>query len=341
MLLTRDGTKLPARSLRRVPGSYDANRGASDHPPVVLRPQVSRQARHDRDRDPERTRRCRAHRSRSVHVPRLRSNCRCKARASRGGTSRRYCSRTSISIMPGRRAPFSPGIRTSRCSSTNGRPAPGESEQARGKRLALFRAGQHAALLGEIAPVPRERLRVLAGGERVEAGGRTFDVLYTPGHAHHHVSYFDASSGIAFVGDTAGMRVKGGTVVPPTPPPDFDVELWMRSIERIAALRPQTMFLTHFGPADDVQPHLQTLGELRWMVSIVEDSLRGDATDAERSRAFGERLRRELFRAGRFRADAGVRGHGRVGHAVVRHRHVSQKEIGCRHVNQAVRVACG
>ena len=151
---------------------------------------------------------------------------------------------------------------------------------------------------GEIAPVPRQRLRVLTGGERVEAGGRTFDVLYTPGHAHHHVSYFDPSSGIAFVGDTAGMRVKGGAVVPPTPPPDFDVELWMRSIERIAALRPQTVFLTHFGPADDVQPHLQTLAEaLRWMVSIVEDALRGDATDAERSQAFGERLRRELFRA--------------------------------------------
>jgi glyoxylase-like metal-dependent hydrolase (beta-lactamase superfamily II) len=151
---------------------------------------------------------------------------------------------------------------------------------------------------GEVVPVPRDRLRVLAGGETVDAGGRPFEVVYTPGHAHHHVSYFDPSSGIAFVGDVAGMCVKGGPVVPPTPPPDFDVELWMRSIEQIGALRPQTVLLTHFGPVETVQPHLQTLAEnLRWMVSLVQDSLAIEAADAERSQAFGERLRRELFRA--------------------------------------------
>lgn len=151
---------------------------------------------------------------------------------------------------------------------------------------------------GEIAPVPRDRLRLLAGGERVHAGGRTFEVLYTPGHAYHHVTYFDPSTGIAFVGDTAAMRIKGGAVVPPTPPPDFDIDLWTNSIERIAALRPHMTFLTHFGPVEDVQSHLQTAAEnLRWMVSRVQESLGVDATDAERSQAFGERLRRELLRA--------------------------------------------
>ena len=150
---------------------------------------------------------------------------------------------------------------------------------------------------GEIAPIPQDRLRLLSGGERVDAGGRTFDVLYTPGHAYHHVSYFDPSSGIAFVGDTAAMRINGGAVVPPTPPPDFDLELWIDSIERIAALRPQTAFLTHFGPAEDVQPHFtMALENLRWMVGRVQASFGVDATDEERSQAFGEQLRQELLR---------------------------------------------
>lgn len=75
-------------------------------------------------------------------------------------------------------------------------------------------------LWGEFAPVPASSLTVLAGGERIEAGGRAFDVAYTPGHASHHVSYFDRASGVAFVGDTAGVCVDGGYVLPPTPPPD-------------------------------------------------------------------------------------------------------------------------
>ena len=61
-------------------------------------------------------------------------------------------------------------------------------------------------LWGEFLPVPEGRIRVLAGGERLNVGGRELQVAYTPGHASHHVSYFDPSSRVAFVGDTAGIR---------------------------------------------------------------------------------------------------------------------------------------
>jgi glyoxylase-like metal-dependent hydrolase (beta-lactamase superfamily II) len=152
---------------------------------------------------------------------------------------------------------------------------------------------------GEIAPVPPERLAVLQGGERIDVAGRTFDVLYTPGHASHHVTYFDPSSGLAFVGDTAGIRVNGGHVLPPTPPPDIDVALWSDSVDRISALRPETIFITHFGPHQNVEPHLQTvIANLRSMTDMVRQSLETDGTDEQRSRDFGERLRREIESAG-------------------------------------------
>lgn len=115
-------------------------------------------------------------------------------------------------------------------------------------------------LWGDFLPVPADRVRVLKGGERIAAGGRDLDVAYTPGHASHHVSYFDASSRVAFVGDTAGIRRGAGTyVMPPTPPPDIDLDAWRQSGERILSWDPDTLFLTHFGPFHGARLHFQEL----------------------------------------------------------------------------------
>ncbi len=152
-------------------------------------------------------------------------------------------------------------------------------------------------LWGAFEPVPARNLVILRGGEQVEAGGRRFEVAHTPGHASHHVSYFDPSSGVAFVGDTAGVRIDGGYLVAPTPPPDIDVELWTQSVARIEAWSPQTLFLTHFGPVQDVRPHLQTLLEnLRTAAGFVKRLLEQPGTDDGRRARFAEQLERELRR---------------------------------------------
>ena len=115
-------------------------------------------------------------------------------------------------------------------------------------------------LWGDFLPVPQERLRVLGGGERIEVAGRTLEVAYTPGHASHHVSYFEPSSRIAFVGDTAGIRRGSGQyVMPASPPPDVDLELWRTSEARILGWDPDTLFLTHFGPFNGARMHFQEL----------------------------------------------------------------------------------
>jgi glyoxylase-like metal-dependent hydrolase (beta-lactamase superfamily II) len=115
-------------------------------------------------------------------------------------------------------------------------------------------------LWGEFLPVPSDRLHVLKGGETISAGGRSLAVAYTPGHASHHVSYFEPSTRIAFVGDTAGIRRGVGRyVMPASPPPDVDLELWRQSEERILAWDPDTLFLTHFGPFHGARQHFQEL----------------------------------------------------------------------------------
>ena len=120
-------------------------------------------------------------------------------------------------------------------------------------------------LWGGMVPVPQENLRVLTGGERLAVDGAEFEVAYTPGHASHHVSYLH--EGTAFVGDTGGVRITDDSLtVPPTPPPDIDLEAWHRSVELIRGWSPERLAYTHFGSAEDVEAQLTDLeGRLdRW-----------------------------------------------------------------------------
>jgi glyoxylase-like metal-dependent hydrolase (beta-lactamase superfamily II) len=154
-------------------------------------------------------------------------------------------------------------------------------------------------LWGEILPVPASAIRTLNDGDRITAGGRNLEVAYTPGHASHHVSYFDRSSGIAFVGDTAGIR-RGEVkyIMPPTPPPDIDLEAWRVSIDRILTWNPDTLFLTHFGPFNGVRPHVQELFDrINEWSSIVRRLLADPALDdARREQLFVDEVLRELQR---------------------------------------------
>jgi len=151
-------------------------------------------------------------------------------------------------------------------------------------------------LWGEIAPVPAGALTTLNGGERLEVGGRTLDVAYTPGHASHHVSYLSADSGVAFVGDTAGVRVvPNGFVLPPTPPPDIDLEAWAKSLTTLEGWRAETLLITHFGPASPTPHHLIAMRDHLGLVGrLSKESLAVEGEDASKEAWFVDRVRREL-----------------------------------------------
>ncbi|HEX8065125.1 MAG TPA: MBL fold metallo-hydrolase [Thermoleophilaceae bacterium] len=113
-------------------------------------------------------------------------------------------------------------------------------------------------LWGEVAPVPEENVVALSGGETVEG----FRVAYTPGHASHHVSYLHEATGDAYVGDVGGVRVPPSDLtIAPTPPPDIDVELWLRSIDLVESWSPAALCLTHFGAVDDASAGLDRARE--------------------------------------------------------------------------------
>jgi glyoxylase-like metal-dependent hydrolase (beta-lactamase superfamily II) len=146
---------------------------------------------------------------------------------------------------------------------------------------------------------------VLKGGERLSVAGRDFEVAYTPGHASHHVSYFNPESGVAFVGDTAGICVRpGGYILPPTPPPDIDIEAWHASLARIGAWRPDTVFVTHFGPFSPAAAHLSELDHrLDEVAALARRILEKESTDSDHEAQFIEEIVKDLRRT-TDRADA-------------------------------------
>jgi len=154
-------------------------------------------------------------------------------------------------------------------------------------------------LWGEVKPVPAARLRIVEGGETLAIVGRELKVEYTPGHASHHVSYLDVATRVAFVGDTAGIRRGSGAyVMPPTPPPDIDLEAWRASEQKILAWDPDTLFLTHFGPHHGARQHFQAMFENIDSWSRIVRRLLADASasDDDRQKSFTEEVFADLRR---------------------------------------------
>jgi glyoxylase-like metal-dependent hydrolase (beta-lactamase superfamily II) len=117
---------------------------------------------------------------------------------------------------------------------------------------------QMERLWGEVVPVPEDKVRPLSGGEKV-LGMR---VAYTPGHASHHVCYLHEETGTALTGDVAAMLIPGtDLIVPPTPPPEIDVDAWEDSIGIVEGWRPERLGLTHFGPIEAPEAHLAAARE--------------------------------------------------------------------------------
>jgi glyoxylase-like metal-dependent hydrolase (beta-lactamase superfamily II) len=143
-------------------------------------------------------------------------------------------------------------------------------------------------LFGETLPVPAENLDIVYGGESLALGHQKLEVLYTPGHASHHVSFIAPQEGVAFVGDTAGIRMLNGPfIMPATPPPDIDLALWDESFQAIKDRRPARLFVTHFGFAENPEEHLAAFRDrLHHWASITERALQTAPDEASALKIF-------------------------------------------------------
>src|SRR5206468_2088491 len=111
----------------------------------------------------------------------------------------------------------------------------------------------HLVRAGPVEPVPADRLRSVSEGDRIALDGRELEVVYTPGHASHHVALVDSATGAVFAGDALGIHLPDVRVLrPATPPPDIDVELAVDSIQRIRSRTRSVLMFSHFGPVEEI-----------------------------------------------------------------------------------------
>jgi len=120
---------------------------------------------------------------------------------------------------------------------------------------------QMDTLWGAVLPVPADQVTPLSDGDEIAINGLVFTALDTPGHASHHHVY--RVEDVAFTGDAAGIQIPGVYYVDlPAPPPEFNVELWQATIERLLGLNVNAIFPTHFGRVDNWKQHLRDLSSL-------------------------------------------------------------------------------
>jgi glyoxylase-like metal-dependent hydrolase (beta-lactamase superfamily II) len=131
-------------------------------------------------------------------------------------------------------------------------------------------------MFGPVQPVASQRLRAVVDGDHISLGDRKLSVVYTPGHAGHHVALVDDRARAVFVGDALGVFLpEVGVLRPATPPPEFDLELAVESVERIRSTSPSMILFSHFGPAPTVQELCDlAIDRLRRWADIVRDALR-------------------------------------------------------------------
>jgi glyoxylase-like metal-dependent hydrolase (beta-lactamase superfamily II) len=127
-----------------------------------------------------------------------------------------------------------------------------------------------------VESVPSTKIEALRDDDVIDMGDRSLGVLDTPGHASHHVALVDSRTGAIFTGDALGIHVPDLPVLrPATPPPDFDLERYVASIERIRSAARSVLLFAHFGPLDDVDATCElAIRRVRDWAGVVEDALR-------------------------------------------------------------------
>jgi glyoxylase-like metal-dependent hydrolase (beta-lactamase superfamily II) len=122
------------------------------------------------------------------------------------------------------------------------------------------------SLWGGFLSSPAERVTAVEDGQVIHAAGLTFTAIDTPGHAFHHHTY--RLGDIAFTGDAAGIHIPGVFFVDlPAPPPEFQLEIWQATIDRLLAQDFSAIYPTHFGRLEDWRGQLEVLAGLMQVAS--------------------------------------------------------------------------
>lgn len=132
--------------------------------------------------------------------------------------------------------------------------------------------GEIAESYGQIIPIPETAFE--SSGQLQTRGGQ-IDVIETPGHAVHHLSF--QFQDCLFAGEAAGFfyQLEQGLYTRPATPPRFKPDIFLASIDRILQLDASMVCFGHHGFRTDVQTALKNAkAQLLLWIDIVRDKIK-------------------------------------------------------------------
>ncbi len=115
-------------------------------------------------------------------------------------------------------------------------------------------------VFGPILPVPESQVVVVKGGETINLGKRELEVIYSPGHAPHHICFLQRHDRALFCGEALGLPWgDDGKVVPTAIPPGFDLELTLETYDKLETLSPSVLIYSHDGASRDIEKRIQAI----------------------------------------------------------------------------------
>lgn len=131
-------------------------------------------------------------------------------------------------------------------------------------------SGQVALAYGRPEPVGPEKLMAAEEGQQIDLGGIRLEIIFTPGHAAHHLSYIDRENGNLFAGEAAGVYFPDSGVIRPASPPPFDLAQTLNSLDKMIATQPRHIYYSHYGFA---RPGLAKLEKFRRQLLLWQDTV--------------------------------------------------------------------
>ena len=165
--------------------------------------------------------------------------------------------------------------------------------------IAVYGEEKFRELYGELKPIDASRVIEAPDNFELMLGQRRLRFLDTPGHARHHFCVYDEASQGIFAGDTFGLSYPnlitkaGPFIFPTTTPIQFDPPALLQSIDRLMALQPKLIYLTHFG---SIEPTDAVVNQLKKRIHhFTQIALAEMHNDGERLQNIERRLREYLL----------------------------------------------
>ena len=138
------------------------------------------------------------------------------------------------------------------------------------------------ATYGDVAPVDTQRLRPVYDGETIELGSdQILRIIEAPGHAPHELCIYESRNNGLFTGDTVGMYfAESGVLMPVTPPPGFDLPLYLDTLQRLTVMEVSALYFGHFGITRQVNEILHlAMEKLQNWGKIVDEAIKDSGFD--------------------------------------------------------------